>query len=90
MSSRTICPLRYHSLVHSENNSYFVGIGPIRDIELTCIFQPIFIFVRCIKDRSQYYKIFFKYTSVFKCYYHDIELCFVQYFGAESGKMHIL
>ena len=31
-------PLRSHSLVHSENNSYFVVIGPIRDVELTYIF----------------------------------------------------
>ena len=35
-------PLRSHSLVHSKNNSHFVGIGPICDIESTCIFCPIF------------------------------------------------
>ena len=52
---------------------------------LTCFF----LFVSCIEDRSQYYKIFFKYTSVFKCCYHDIELCFVPYFGAKFGKMFI-
>ena len=34
-------PLRSHSLVHSENNYYFLGIGPIRDVELTCIFRHI-------------------------------------------------
>ena len=36
------CPLRSHYLVHSENNSYFLGIGPIRDVDLTCIFRPLF------------------------------------------------
>ena len=36
------CPLRYHYLVHSENNSYFVLIAPIRDVELTYIFRPVF------------------------------------------------
>ena len=36
--SRPIYPLRSHSLVHRENNSYFVGIGPIRDVELSCKF----------------------------------------------------
>ena len=35
------CPLRSHSMVHRENNSYFVGIGTIRYVERTCIFQPI-------------------------------------------------
>ena len=34
--------------------------------------------------------MFLKYTSVFKFFYHYIELCFVPYFGAESGKMYIL
>ena len=33
----------HHSLVHSENNSYFVGIGPIFDVEITCIFRPVFL-----------------------------------------------
>ena len=47
-------------------------------------------FVRCIKDRSHYYKIVFKYTSVFNFFNHDIELCFVPYFSAESGKIYIL
>ena len=36
LQSRTwsipICPLRSHALVYSENNSYFVGIGPIIDV----------------------------------------------------------
>ena len=36
------CPLQYHSLVHSENNSCFIGIVPIRDVELTCIFRSGF------------------------------------------------
>ena len=31
-------PLRYNFLVHSEKHSYFVGIGPICDVELTCKF----------------------------------------------------
>ena len=84
------CPLQSHSLVHSKNNSYFFGIGPICDADLTCIFWPFFPFVRCIEDRSQYYNINFEYTSIFKCCYHDIELCFVPYFGAEFGKMFIL
>ena len=39
--SRPRFPLRSHSLVHSENNSYFLEIGPIRDIELICIFRPV-------------------------------------------------
>ena len=51
--------LRYHSLVHSKNNSYFVGIAPICDVELTCIFWPVFTFVHCIEDSYQYYKIIF-------------------------------
>ena len=36
--SRPICPLRPHSLVNIENNFYFVGIEPIRGVDLTCIF----------------------------------------------------
>ena len=36
------CPFLYHSLVHSKNNSYFVGIGPICDVDLTCIFLTCF------------------------------------------------
>ena len=40
--SSPICILRYHSLIHIKNNSYFVGIGPIRDIELICIFELFF------------------------------------------------
>ena len=39
---RLRCPLWYHYLVHSKNNSFFVGIGPILDKELTCIFRPVF------------------------------------------------
>ena len=35
------CLLQSHYMVHSENNSYFVWIGPIRDLELTCIFWPV-------------------------------------------------
>ena len=42
MGSRPRCSLQSHYLVHSENNSFFVGIVPIRDIELTCISQPVF------------------------------------------------
>ena len=57
-------PLQYHYLVHSKNNSYFVGIGPIRDIELICIFD-LFFLVSWIEDRSNYYKINFRFTSVF-------------------------
>ena len=53
-------------------------------------FDPVFPFVRCIEDRSQYYNIKLEYTSVFKCCYHGIKLCFVPYFGAEFGKMFIL
>ena len=71
-------------------NSYFFGIGTIRDVELTYIFRPIFLFIRCIEDRSQYYNIKVLYTSVFKCFYHVIELCFVPCFGAEFEKMFIL
>ena len=32
----------------------------------------------------------FWYTSVLKCFYHEIELCFVPHFGAESETMFIL
>ena len=38
---RPRCSLRYHFMVHIENISYFVGIGPIRDVELTYIFRPV-------------------------------------------------
>ena len=33
------CPLRNYYVVHSNNNFYFVGIGPILYVELTCIFS---------------------------------------------------
>ena len=36
------CPIQSHSLVHSENNSYFFGIRPIGDVDLTCKFRPEF------------------------------------------------
>ena len=84
------CSLWSHYLIHSENNSYFVGIGPTCDVVLTCIFRPSFSFVYFIEDRSQYYNINFQYTSVFKCCYHFIELYFVPYFGAEFETMLIL
>ena len=84
------CPLRYYSLVHSGKKPYFFGIRPIRDVGLTCIFRPIFPFVCCIKDMSQYYSINFLYKYVIKCCYHDIELYFVPYFGAELGTMFIM
>ena len=45
--------------------------------------------VRSIEDRSQYYNINFQFTSVFKCCYRDIELCFVPYYGAEFEIMLI-
>ena len=73
MWSSPRCPLRSHYLVHSKNNSFIVGIGPICDVELTCIFRPVFPFVCCIEDRFQYYNINFQYTSIIKCCYHDIE-----------------
>ena len=57
--SRPRCPFRSQFLVHSENYCYFVGIGKIRDVEFTCIFQPVFSFGSCIEDRSQYYNIKF-------------------------------
>ena len=34
-------PPQYNSMVHSENNLYFLEIGPISDIELTCVFRPV-------------------------------------------------
>ena len=40
-------------------NSYFVGIGPILDVELTCIFDLDLPFVRSIKDMYQCYNINF-------------------------------
>ena len=58
------CPLLSYFLVHSKNNSYFVVIWPIRDVELTCIFEMFFPSVGCIEDRSQCYKIFFN-TDLF-------------------------
>ena len=36
------CPLWSHYLVHIKNNSYFLGIGPIRDIDLICIYRPFY------------------------------------------------
>ena len=42
-----------------EKKYYFVGIEPIRDVELTCIFQNTPPFVSCIEDMSQYYYIKF-------------------------------
>ena len=35
-------------------------------------FNLLLLFVRLIKDRSQYYKISFRYTSIFKCCYNYI------------------
>ena len=35
-------PLRSHYLVHGEKNSYFVRMGPIRDVELSCKYLTIF------------------------------------------------
>ena len=52
-------------------------------------FDLDFPFVRSIEDRSQYYNIKNLYTSVFKCCYHVIELCFVPYYGAEFEIMFI-
>ena len=69
------CPIWFHYLVNSKNNSYFVGIGPICDIELTCIFWLVFLFVRCIKYRSQYYKIIFN-THLFS----DVVIMTLNYF----------
>ena len=46
-------------------------------------------FVHSIEDRSQYYNIKFQYTSILKCFYHVIELCFVPYFCAEFETMFI-
>ena len=34
-------PLRYHYLVCTKHYLFYVGIGPIPDTELICIFQPI-------------------------------------------------
>ena len=39
--SSSRCPLWYNYLVHSENNSYFVVIGSICNIELIYIFRPV-------------------------------------------------
>ena len=52
-------------------------------------FNLFFPFVQCIEDRYQYYNMNFN-TLVFKYCYHDIGLCFVPYFSAESRKMFIL
>ena len=70
--SSPICPLQYYFLVHIKNNSYFVGIGPIHDIDLIFFFGLFLLFVRWIKDRSEYYKINFWYISIFKFCYNDI------------------
>ena len=51
------------------------------------LFSP---FVRCIEDIYQYYIIKFQYTSVFKCFYHEIELFFVPYFDKEFKTMFVL
>ena len=51
----------------------------------TC-FPPLYVVSKIGLSTIRY---FFN-TSLFKYCYHDIELCFVPYFGAESEKMHIL
>ena len=82
--------LRSHSMVHSENNSFFIGIRPIHDLYLTCIFIPFLLLCTLHRREVSVLQYFLKYTSVFKCCYHDIELCFVPYFGAESRIIYIL
>ena len=54
---RPRCPLRSHLLVHGKK-IYSVGIGPICDVNITYIFDLSPPFVRCIKDRFQYYDLF--------------------------------
>ena len=34
-------PPQYNSIVHSKTNFYFLGIGPICYVDLTCIFRPV-------------------------------------------------
>ena len=58
-------PLRYHYLVCSENYLFIIGIGPIRDKYLIFIFDMFLFFASLIEDRSKYYKINIRYTSVF-------------------------
>ena len=69
------------------NQLPFFLIGPIRDINIICIFDLFPFFVRRINNRSQYYKITFRYWSAFKYvimtlnYYmcpilvHNLEYC---------------
>ena len=83
------CPLRSHYLVHRKKNSYFLGIGPILDVELTCMFRPIFLIVYCTENRYQDYNKK-TYTSVLKCFNRNIELYFVPYFVAKFETMFIL
>ena len=55
------------------------------------VFFDLFLLFGCwIEDRSNYYKINFRYTYVFKFCYNDIWLWFVPCFGAESEIMYIL
>ena len=58
-------------------------------IYISYVFFDLFLFfVRWIEDRSHYYNISFRYKSVFKCCYNDIEFYFVPYFGVEYGIMY--
>ena len=50
-------PIWYHSLVCIKNYLFVVGIGPICDKDLVCIFWSIYFFVRLIEDRYKYYNI---------------------------------
>ena len=52
-------------------------------------FFPVFLFVRWIGYKSKYYKISFRYTSVFKNIYNVIWLWSLPCFGAESEIIYI-
>ena len=75
-------PLYSHSLVCSEDYLFIVGIGPIRDKNLTCIFFDKFLlFGSSIEDRYIYYKINVIYTSVSNFCYNVIYLQYFLCFG---------
>ena len=45
------CSFLYHYLVHRKNNSYFIGIGPIFDIE-SYVFLDLFLFLYVILNKG--------------------------------------
>ena len=72
--SRPRCTLQYQSLVCIEKYLFNVGIRPICDKEIKCIFRPVYFFVRWIEYSSKYYKMNIIYTSVFNFFIMKFDL----------------